>query len=333
MKPVLFVVSQAQAMCWWQKPIDTAKKKEFCMANPDLLTNFTTYLLTEKRVSHNTFLAYQQDLKQLEKFLHDINKTWNDATKTDIVSFLKQCKQEGSGAKTVSRKISTYKLLWGFLEERYHVTNVTKTVTFPKTDKTLPKYLSEVEVQQLLRETNNDTTNKGVRNKVMLYLLYATGLRVTELVELTIDAILFDAGFIKVHGKGNKERMVPVPKNILELLRYYLDHVYKKITKIGVLPQSKQYLFAVTYKNALKPLSRQSLWGALKKVLQKSGINPDISPHSLRHSLATHLLNNGADLRSLQMLLGHQNLATLQVYTHIGKKELRIVYDKKHPRA
>jgi len=303
------------------------------MANPDVLTNFTTYLLTEKRVSHNTFLAYQQDLKQLEKFLRDNNKTWEMATKIDLVSFLKSCKNEGSGAKTLSRKISTFKLLWGFLEERYHLDDITKTVTFPKTDKTLPKYLSEVEVQQLLRETNNDTTDKGVRNKVMLYLLYATGLRVSELVELTIDAILFDAGFIKVHGKGNKERMVPVPKNILELLRYYLDHVYKKLVPASLQQETKRYLFAVPYKHALKPLSRQSLWGALKKVLQKAGINPNISPHSLRHSLATHLLNNGADLRSLQMLLGHQNLSTLQVYTHIGKRELRIVYDKKHPRA
>ena len=169
----------------------------------------------------------------------------------------------------------------------------------------------------------------------MLYLLYATGMRVTELVSLTIDQIHFDTGFVKLTGKGNKDRVIPLPKNILVLLHYYLDQIYPKMLpkNSASLNKKENYLFAAYYKSACKPISRQSFWIILKKILRKAAIFKNISPHSLRHSLASHLLKNGADIRSLQMLLGHENLSTVQIYTHMGDSELRKIYDKNHPRA
>lgn len=300
----------------------------------EVIGQFHAYLLTEKRVSNNTFLAYKQDLEQLDQFLVKEKVKLNEITKRHLNSYLKRLKDQGLSAKSLSRKISSLKLFFKFLHERYKLQNCAKALIFPKLEKTLPNYLSEHEIEQLLAAANKDTSDKGIRNKVMLYLLYATGMRVTELISLTADRIYFDTGFIGVVGKGNKERMIPLPKNILELLRYYLEHIYFKLLPKSVqCDQTKRYLFVAYYNSKVKPLSRQSLWILLKKVLRQAAIVKNISPHSLRHSLATHLLRNGADLRSLQMLLGHQNLATVQVYTHLGNKEIRRVYDQKHPRA
>ena len=171
----------------------------------------------------------------------------------------------------------------------------------------------------------------------MVYLLYASGMRVSELVSLTTEQIQFDTGFVSLMGKGNKERMVPLPKNVLELLRYFLDHIYPKLMpkpKEGKeLKKDKNYLFFSAYAGQLKPISRQSFWIILKKILAKACIYKDISPHTLRHSLATHLLKSGANIRSLQQLLGHEQISTVQIYTHLEKSHVRRVYDKKHPRA
>lgn len=300
----------------------------------DILGRFHAHLLTEKRVSQNTFFAYKQDLDQLNVFLVKQKLVLSRVTKKDLVQFLKELKTKGLSAKSLSRKISSLKFFFRFLSENYHYPNVAQTLVFPKIEKTLPQYLTESEVEKLLASANRDASDKGVRNKVMLYLLYATGMRVSELVGLTVDAIRFDTGFVAVHGKGGKERMIPLPKNIVELLRFYLDTIYSRLMpQEHVVIPKKKYLFFACYNGMVKPLSRQSFWLLLKKVLVGADINKSISPHGLRHSLATHLLQHGADLRSLQMLLGHQNLATVQVYTHLGKTAVRSVYDKKHPRA
>lgn len=296
---------------------------------------FHAYLLTEKRVALNTFLAYKRDIEQFDKFLISEKIKISVITKRHLSAFLKSLKDEGITAKSLSRKISSLKLFFRFLSDLLHFPNIAKALVFPKIDKTLPNYLTEKEIEKLLAAANRDTSDKGIRNKVMLYLLYATGIRVSELVNLTIDQIQFDIGFARIIGKGSKERMIPVPKNILELLRFYLDTVYPRLVPQDVITEkkNKKYLFAATYNNQVKPLSRQSFWMTLKKILIKAAIIKNISPHSLRHSLATHLLQKGADLRSLQMLLGHQNLSTVQVYTHLGNSHIRKVYDKKHPRA
>lgn len=295
---------------------------------------FHSYLLTEKRVALNTFLAYKRDIEQFDRFLVAEKIKIADITKRHLSGFLKSLKDEGISAKSLSRKISSIKLFFRFLSDVLHFPNIAKSLVFPKVDKTLPNYLTEKEIEKLLSAANRDTSDKGVRNKVMLYLLYATGMRVSELVSLTVDQIQFDIGFARILGKGAKERMIPVPKNILELLRFYLDTVYPRLTpKDIVVDKNKKYLFAALYNNQMKPISRQSFWITLKKILIKASIVKNISPHSLRHSLATHLLQKGADLRSLQMLLGHENLSTVQVYTHLGNSHIRKIYDKKHPRA
>ena len=300
----------------------------------DVVGQFETFLLTERRVAHNTFLAYRRDLEQFELFLGG-KIGFSSIQKKHLSSFLKFLKDQGLNAKSLSRKISTLRLFFKYLNEHHHLPNIAKNLVFPKIDQNLPTYLTQAEIEQLLLAANKDLTPKGVRNKVMLYLLYATGMRVSELVSMTTDQVLFDTGFVKIVGKGSKERHIPLPRNILDLLRYYLDHIYPALLpeKALAMQGKRQYLFAALYDNQIKPLSRQTLWLSMKKVLQQAGITKEISPHSLRHSLATHLLQQGADLRSLQMLLGHQCLSTVQIYTHLGDTQIRKIYDKKHPRA
>lgn len=301
----------------------------------DIAGQFHAYLLSEKRVSLNTFLAYKRDIEQLVTFLASEKIGIAHTTKKNLNAFIKKLKDQGLSAKSLSRKISSIKLFFQFVSDTLHYPNVAKALIFPKVEKSLPNYLTEQEIGKLLGAANRDTSDKGVRNKVMLYLLYATGMRVSELVNLTIDQIQFDTGFVRIIGKGSKERMIPVPKNILELLRFYLDSIYPRLVPLqnGAGDKSKKHLFIAHYNSQIKPISRQSFWITLKKILITAAIFKNISPHSLRHSLATHLLQKGADLRSLQMLLGHQNLSTVQIYTHLGSKHLRKVYDKKHPRA
>ena len=305
----------------------------------DYVAQFEAYLLTEKRVAENTFSAYSSDIRQLCQYLADKHTQIGKCTKEHLRSFLKELKGNGVGAKSLSRKISAIKLLYAFLKEQYKLPNIAGVLIFPTIEKRLPNYLSEQEVQQLLQAAEKDKSNRGIRNKVMLYVLYASGVRVSELVSLTIDQLHFDTGFIHVAGKGKKERVIPLPKSIFDMLRYYFDHVYPQL-----LPKNKEqgvmsvgartnYLFFSQYKNKLKPMSRQYFWQTLKKILMLAGLTRNVTPHSLRHSLATHLLKNGADIRSLQMLLGHENLSTVQIYTHLGSTQLREVYDKKHPRA
>jgi integrase/recombinase XerD len=305
------------------------------MEDSALVAQFESYLLTQKRVSQNTFLAYSKDISQLILFLAQKRVTVQVCTKVHLKNFLKFLKDQKISAKSISRKISAIKLFFEVLSEGYNIANCAKGLVFPKIEKTLPNYLSEPEIEKLFTVANRDVSNKGIRDKVMLYLLYATGMRVSELVTLTIDQLHFDTGFVHIIGKGGKERMVPLPKNILELLRFYLDNIYNKLIPKGVQKPSgaQSYLFGTVYKNRLKPMSRQLFWMLLKKNLAHAAIFKNISPHSLRHSLATHLLKNGADIRSLQMLLGHESLATVQIYTHLGNQELRKIYDKKHPRA
>lgn len=299
----------------------------------DYAAQFEAYLLTERRVAGNTFSAYASDVRQLCQYLAERRIPLAKCAKEHLRAFFKELKGSGVGAKSLSRKISSIKLLYSFLKERYKFPNVAGALIFPTIEKRLPNYLSEQEVQLLLLTADKDVSSRGIRNKVMLYVLYASGVRVSELVSLTIDQIHFDSGFIHVVGKGKKERVIPLPKSILELLRYYLDHVYQKLLPKQKEQGAENYLFFSLYKNKIKPMSRQYFWQTLKRILVLAGLTKNVTPHSLRHSLATHLLKNGADIRSLQMLLGHENLSTVQIYTHLGNTQLREVYDKKHPRA
>ncbi len=304
-------------------------------------TLFTTFLLTEKRVSKNTFLAYRRDIEQLLNFFKDKKLTIKSCNQNDIKKFLKKLKDLGVSAKTLSRKISCLKAFFNFLSDRFKIPNRAGSLIFPKIEKTLPIYLTELEVENLLGAASKDRSDKGVRNRVMLSLIYASGMRVSELVNLKIDQIHFDTGFIGIIGKGNKERLVPLPVNVLKFLRFYLDNIYEKLKPKKTSDKSfldknsfgQNFLFFSFYRKQIKPISRQSFWIILKNILSKADIKKKVSPHTLRHSLATHLLKSGANIRSLQMLLGHEQLTTVQVYTHLEKSHLRKVYDDKHPRA
>jgi integrase/recombinase XerD len=297
----------------------------------DYFESFKTYLITEKRVLQNTFLAYKRDIDQFYLFLKQRRVDVDRCKKEHLKNFLKELKTQGLSAKSLSRKISSLKRYFDFLNLRYKIPNIATALIFPKTEKTLPNYLSESELKKLLMAANKDHSIKGQRNKVMLYLLYASGVRVSELVNMTFEQIHFDTGFLQLMGKGNKERSIPLPKNILELLHYYSEQIYPKLIPRG--NEMQNFVFVTLHKNRIKPITRQLFWLALKKILKRANILKNISPHSLRHSLATHLLKNGADIRSLQMILGHENLATVQIYTHLENKEVRKIYDEKHPRA
>lgn len=291
------------------------------------------FLLTEKRVSQNTFAAYRRDIEQLLNFLKSEKLTLKKCGKPQLKKFLRILKGAGLTAKTLSRKISSLKLFFSFLHDRFGFVNKAATLSFPKIEKKLPVYLTEEEIKHLFDIANKDNSFRGIRNKVMLSLLYASGMRVSELVSTKLEQIHFDTGFIAIMGKGNKERMVPIPQNVLDLIRFYLDTVYDKLLPKSAVETRRVYLFPISYQKQLKPISRQQFWSLLKQLIKKSGIKKNISPHTLRHSLATHLLKKGASIRLLQALLGHEQVTTVQIYTHLEDSQLRKVYDKKHPRA
>jgi len=297
------------------------------------LTHFEMFLLTEKRVAQNTFAAYNKDIEQFLDFLKSEKKNLTKCGKPQLKKFLRALKQTGISSKTLSRKISSLKLFFSFLHDRFDFANKAASLIFPKTEKKLPIYLSEEEIQKLFDAANKNNSYRGVRNKVMLSLLYASGMRVSELVSMKLDQIRFDTGFVSIIGKGSKERMVPVPQRVIELIRFYIDKVYNKLLPKELRNEKNVYLFPVGYQKKIKPISRQQFWSILKKIIIKAGITKNISPHTLRHSLATHLLKKGVNIRLLQVLLGHEQLTTVQIYTHLENSHLREEYDKKHPRA
>lgn len=298
-------------------------------SNREKVTAFYAHLLTERRCSRNTYVSYKTDIAQFAKFLETIPIQLEMVTESEIVRFISSLYDQGMNARTVARKISAIKLLFYFCNRSYAISNVAAHIHFPKIEKKLPKYLSEQEIQSLLLHAGSDSSPVGVRNKVMIYLLYVSGMRISELIQLKRDDLFFDTQLVSIYGKGGKQRMVPIPESIMVIIKNYLDKEYLVITKNIETP----YLFPVLYNSLLKPLSRQAFWILLKAVCIKAGIGRVVSPHQLRHSFATHMLKRGADLRSLQMLLGHETIATVQIYTHVETSHLRDIYDKKHPRS
>ena len=321
-----------------------------------VLTKFEAYLLTEKRVSESTFEAYMRDVKQLVVFLRgECRVELQEANREHLKKFLFFLKQKNSSSRTMSRKISAIKVLYKYVSQYLDWKNIAGNLTFPKLEKKLPQYLTEQEIEKLFEIAERDNTIIGQRNKIMLYLLYVSGMRISEMVNLRVSQVQFDSGFITVSGKGGKGRVIPIAKPMLVKLEQYIDSVLpqllgnnkniknnkngenskKKSSKSSIYKKKikTEYLFPVIYACKVKAISRQNFWVALKDLWAKTGSKKSISPHQLRHSLATHMLRKGVDLRSLQMLLGHENLSTVQIYTHLDIRYLRDVYDKKHPRA
>lgn len=299
------------------------------MTNNDLITKFEAFLLTEKRVTRNTFSAYKNDLQQFLNYLQTQALEIASMSCQEIKNFLTTLKEQKISPQSISRKISTLKTFFKYLSQRFDIPDKAHELLFPKTEKKLPHYLNEEDIELLLQTASADNTLLGIRNKIMIYLMYVTGMRVSELIMLKTSDIQLDTGTVLVAGKGGKQRIVPLPMHIMTILADYMQY-----TRISLLKNSSSpYLFATVYAHKPKPLSRQSFWNIIKDIWKKCGKKTAISPHQLRHSLATHMLKHGADLRSLQLWLGHENLSTVQIYTHIEKSHLRIIYDKKHPRS
>jgi integrase/recombinase XerD len=300
----------------------------------NIIVKFEAYLLTEKRVAHNTFNAYKHDIQQFLTYLAGHNIDLANTTMQDLKKYLLHLKDLGLSARSMSRKISSLKALFAYAHYYHNWPDIAHDLGFPKLDKKLPVYVTEDELEKLFAVAAQDSTALGMRNKIMLYLLYATGMRISELTSLTVSQIHFDTHRIMVHGKGGKGRIIPLPAQVTEFLKNYVDNTFKiLVTKETKKKQRHTYLFPVYYGGILRPITRQAFWGILKDLWKKTGIQKSISPHKLRHSLATHMLKKGADLRSLQLILGHENLSTTQIYTHVETSYLRSIYNKKHPRA
>ncbi len=295
----------------------------------EFFTKFESYLLTEKRVSENTFSAYKQDLNQFKQFCTTHNLSLDDIDLDSLKQFLLFLKTKGISARSQARKIATLKGLFAYGASRCDLINYAQELHSPKLKKNLPSALSEDEVMRLFAQAERDNSQIGKRNTTMLYLMYVTGMRVTELISLKITGVHRDSSVIAIEGKGGKQRMIPLPESMLELLCRYIDE-----TRVEILnKRSSDFLFPVWYGKKIKMLTRQAFWLIVKHLWKKACIERPMSPHTLRHSFATHMLQKGANLRSLQVLLGHEQLTTVQVYTHVDTSYLRAIYNKKHPRS
>ncbi|MBI4335126.1 MAG: tyrosine recombinase XerC [Candidatus Omnitrophica bacterium] len=283
---------------------------------------FLNYLKIEKNMSMHTVLNYSIDLRDFAKFLND-SVGVGDVDYLTVRRFLADLKAKNYSRRTVARKLASLRSFFKFLYREGHVkSNPMLGVSSPKLDKKLPVFLDENEVAKLL-EAPDERGVPGLRDKAILETIYSSGLRISELVGLNIDNVDFIGGVLKIFGKGRKERLVPVGDRALKCIRLYLE-------KRGASGVDKK---AVFLNKSGTRLTDRSVRRILEKYIHIASLREDISPHTLRHSFATHLLNRGADLRSVQELLGHMNLSTTQIYTHVTSERLKVVYDKAHPRA
>lgn len=293
----------------------------------DLLHEYLYFLQVERGLALNTLESYERDLRKYIDFLSKQNiKDFNKTNKSVIIAYLLYLRKIGLANSTVSRSSSSIRSFYQFLvREGFLDNDPTVSLELPKTEKRLPKVLSIKEVDLLLSQPN---TKKilGLRDKAMLELIYATGIRVSELINLDINSIDLKMGYAKCLGKGSKERIIPVGSQANNALEQYILNARKKL--IG--KKREDALFVNQHGSRL---TRQGFWKIIKRYAKKAKINKKITPHTLRHSFATHLLENGADLRSVQELLGHADISTTQIYTHITQKHLKEVYFKNHPRA
>ncbi|MDI3540929.1 Tyrosine recombinase XerD [Koleobacter methoxysyntrophicus] len=292
-----------------------------------LVNEFLTFLQVEKGLSKNTLDSYGRDLKKYIEFLKSQKiLSFSETNRTIIISYFLQLQKKGHASSTISRNLASIRSFYQFLvRERYLDKDPTINLESPKLEKRLPKVLSIKEVDLLLEQPDIKKP-LGLRDKAMLELLYATGIRVTELITLDITDVELDMGYIKCLGKGSKERIVPIGSEAVKFLEQYILTERKKLIK----KREEKALFVNHHGYRL---TRQGFWKIIKRYAKRAKINKQITPHTLRHSFATHLLENGADLRSVQELLGHADISTTQIYTHITKKRLREVYSKTHPRA
>ncbi|MFB0536349.1 MAG: site-specific tyrosine recombinase XerD [Anaerolineae bacterium] len=288
------------------------------------------FFAVEKGYSDNTIAAYRNDLSQFARFLAEMDPpitSWAEVDKNEIVNYILHLKEREYTSSTVARKVAAIKSFFHFLlAEGIIEDDPTATLDSPKVKKRLPKALSHDLVNRLLEEAGKSSAPKGQRDKALLELLYATGMRVSELVLLNIDDINLASANVRCFGKGAKERIIPIYDRAVRVLEEYLQQGRPHLMKD---PKEK----ALFLNHRGKRLTRQGLWLIIKRYAEEIGLGAEITPHTLRHSFATHMLSGGAGLREVQKLLGHANISTTQVYTHVNSERLREVYDESHPRA
>ncbi len=295
----------------------------------DYLALFQEYLTVELGLAKNTQLAYMRDLRLLMKSLQlKADEELLQVSRQQLIAYLVRLKQEGRAASTVARKLASIKAFYRFLTaERYIRRNPAEVLEAASRGLHLPKVLSVQEVERLLDEPNLGTLD-GYRDKTMLELLYATGMRVSELVNVPVKNVDMKMQYVIVMGKGSKERMLPLGRTALHYLKHYLSVVRPQL--LHGKPDTAAELFVTGWGG---PMTRERFYEIIVAYGKSAGISKRVTPHMLRHSFATHLLNNGTDLRIVQELLGHADISTTQIYTHLDVERLREVYDKTHPRA
>ena len=286
---------------------------------------FFDYLSVEKGLSINTIQSYSLNLNKLFLFFEKEKIPWMRAVESDLVKLIHRMSRSGLSARSLAQLISSLRSFYRFLIlDGILKKNPAINLISPKSWISLPKFLSVKEVESLLRQPKEDDT-PGIRDRAMLELLYATGLRVTELVSLRMSDINLEDSFLICRGKGGKERIVPFGDSAKNAIDKYL-----KDSRSGLLGGSSDFLF-LTHRG--QPFTRQGFWKVLKQYAIEAKLGDKISPHVLRHSFATHLLEGGADLRSVQLMLGHSQITTTQIYTHVSRKHIQHSYEKYHPRA
>ncbi|MBN1272468.1 MAG: site-specific tyrosine recombinase XerD [Candidatus Aminicenantes bacterium] len=291
----------------------------------EILTVFLDYLSIEKGLAANTILAVSRDLRKLFHFIERKKIALHAVKEEDLVSFIQTLSMSGLSARSLARLISSLRSFFKFcVLDGFLGKNPANNLSSPKLWFSLPKFLTVENVDLLLRQPDLSEP-RGIRDKAILELLYATGLRVSELVSLKPSNFNFDDGFLLCRGKGGRERIVPVGGSALKAVKEYMDKA-----RTFYIKKDTDFLF-LTYRG--EAFTRQGLWKIIKDYAVKAGLLDKISPHILRHSFATHLLERGADLRSVQLMLGHSQITTTQIYTHVTRERLRRVYDKFHPRA
>lgn len=288
---------------------------------------FVDYVLVERGLAANTVAAYRRDLQQWAAFLLERGRrSFGKASQDDLLVYLERMRRQARARSTVCRKLSALRGFYAFLvRERGLKANVTENVDLPKPAKQIPQTLGVHEVQALL-DAPDVTRSEGIRDRAMLYLLYACGLRVSELVGLQVRDVNISEGFVRCVGKGSKERIVPVAKRAVEMVEFYLRNVRPEFCR-----DAAEGALFLTQRG--RPLHRGSFWRIVKQHARRAGIERNVSPHTLRHSFATHLLAGGVNLRSIQEMLGHADITTTQIYTRVARDRLRRVYDETHPRA
>jgi len=299
-----------------------------------VIEEFINYLSAERGLASNTLESYGRDLRQFRAYLRENGSSSKEmeetslrrATRNTILAYLVSLRREGKAASTIARRLVAIRSFYRFMvQEDYLKSDPSADVDTPKPRKQLPEVLTVSEVEKLLRQPEASTA-AGLRDRAMLEVLYATGVRVSEIVALDLDDVNLPREQIRCVGKGNKERVVPLGSVAIRALEKYLGEARHNLVR----DPEERALFVNHHGGRL---TRQGFWKVIKKYAKKARINKTITPHTLRHSFATHLLENGADLRAVQEMLGHADISTTQIYTHLTKSHLKEVYAKAHPRA